>query len=67
MNLNLIRTCDGNIINFDNVFSIEYHENCDVTYAHIDCGDSCLRIAHGNVLALLWNGRRDFTEVNYGA
>lgn len=67
MKTNLIRTCDGNIINLDNVFIIEYEEEYGATYAYPNNGGFSVKIADGDVRLLLWNGRRDFTEVNYGA
>lgn len=70
MKQNLIRTCNGEIINLDTTFNIRFDEKRNATIAWRDCGGdygTWAKIADGDVTTLLWNGRRDFMEVNYGA
>ena len=64
--MQLIKTYEGEIINLENATRVYYDEEFDRTTACFVGGGSVI-LSHGNALTLLWTGRRDFTEVNYGA
>lgn len=62
MKLNLIRTCAGEIVNLDNIFGIGFDAKANATIAYSYDVAAKLKVADGNALTLLWNGRRDFYE-----